>query len=88
MTDFALCHCGRWKAGQPRNFTSDVYVVCYDQTYNAYIIDKDELSEFEEWVATVWPGDNDEQGENESTRDFLKRIGIMICVMELMGNID
>lgn len=78
MTDFAMYHCGRWKAGEGPNVTTRIYVVTYDQTSKAYAISDGDVGDFFDWVAMRWQLDNEPQGVDETAVDYLDRIGCSI----------
>lgn len=81
MTDFSLHHVGSWKAGEAPTIKTATYVVAYDQKSDAYQIESTDFDSFVEWVASIWPGDNDVQEETETTESFLDRIGVSISEM-------
>jgi hypothetical protein len=82
MTDFALNHEGKWRDGEAPKISGATYVVSYDQTNQAYHIDKSDYDDFVEWVADTWQTDYeprgfwDEEEEDmifECAQDYLDR---------------
>ena len=48
MTDFALYHEGKWRNGEASKISGATYVVSYDQSNQAYHIDKSDYDDFVE----------------------------------------
>ena len=73
-----------WKAGQYLDWDYPVTkfevlrAVVYDQTTTLYKVFKDELSDFEEWVAMNWACETEPQGEEEDNEAFFERMDIQI----------
>lgn len=78
MTGFTHARIAEWRDGQVANWTGANVMVSYDQANAAYKIDPADMDRFVEWVACIWPGDNDTQEDDETTRDFLDRCGIQV----------
>lgn len=78
MTDFALYHEGSWKDGQIPKINGATYIVSYDQTNNAYHIEKDEYDDFIEWVAIRWERDCEPRDDDEEASGYLDRIGCSV----------
>ena len=79
MTNFALYHCGRWKAGQNEQWETAIYTVKYDGETNAYAVPYTDFNSFQSWVAMAWEPDNEWQKDDEPDADYLERIGVQIC---------
>jgi len=73
MTDFALNHEGKWRDGEAPKISGATYVVSYDQTNQAYHIDKSDYDDFVEWVADTWQTDYEPREEDEEAEDYLER---------------
>ena len=71
MTDFALNHEGKWRDGEASKISGATYVVSYDQTNQAYHIDKSDYDDFVEWVAVNWETDYKPRDEDEEAEDYL-----------------
>ena len=78
MTNFALYHCGQWKAGQNEHWDLAVYTVTYDQTTRAYAVPDTDFDSFQSWVAMEWATDNEWQEDDESDSAYLNRSGVSI----------
>ena len=78
MTDFALNHEGKWRDGEASKISGATYVVSYDQTNQAYHIDKSDYDDFVEWVAVTWETDYNPRDEDEEAEDYLERIDCSI----------
>ena len=83
MIDFVY-YVGSWKAGQyplwdyPVSKFEVLRAVVYDQTTSLYTVEKDELSNLEEWVAMNWACETEPQGEEEDNEAFFERMDIQI----------
>lgn len=79
MKNFASYHTATWKAGDsPAGEVSVGVVVEYDQTFDAYSIEPDELADFIEWVSMTFPGDNSQIDDGETVQEHLERVGITV----------
>jgi hypothetical protein len=67
-TNYGGEHVGHWKEGQYTTVKKVLAVVWYDQKYDAYIIDYEDVSEFLEWVCHEWFESYD---DNEEPIEFL-----------------
>ena len=74
----------KWKAGEYPDWDYPVTkfevlrAVVYDQTTHLYTVEKDELDNFDEWVAMTWACENEPQGDEETNADFFERMDIQI----------
>jgi len=74
----------KWKAGEAPawDYTVTSYevlrAVVHDQTTHLYTVEKDELSNFGDWVAMTWASENEPQGDDEANEDFFQRMDIQI----------
>ena len=78
MTNFALNHEGKWRDGEASKISGATYVVSYDQSNQAYHIDKSDYDDFVEWVAETWQIDTNPREEDEEAEDYLERIDCSI----------
>ncbi len=86
FSDFNITYHDSWKQGQYPKWDNcdnqqshEVYrAVLYDQTYRLYSVFKDDLEEFNDWVAMTYHCENEPQGEEEDNRTFFDRMGIEI----------
>ena len=89
MDHFSMKHLGRWKEGSLPPRLSDsineethdglIWTVSYDGTHDAYFVYDDEYEEFIEFVAIGWASENDWQGMNEKSDEYLERIDVQIA---------
>jgi hypothetical protein len=83
MNDFVY-YVNKWKAGQypdwdyPVSKFEVLRAVVYDQTTHLYTVEKDELDNFDEWVAMNWACENEPQGDEETNAAFFERMDIQI----------
>tara|TARA_B110000046_G_scaffold23766_1_gene22777 strand:+ start:243 stop:539 length:297 start_codon:yes stop_codon:yes gene_type:complete len=74
----------KWKSGEypewdyPVTKFEVLRAVVYDQTTHLYTVEKDELDNFDEWVAMQWACENEPQGEEETNAAFFERMDIQI----------
>jgi len=84
MTNFSHAFITSWKAGGFYDLTDAmksgrIVTVEYDQFTTAYHVDEAQQGDFIEWVAGMWPGDNDPaQKASEKTAEYLDRLGINV----------
>ena len=74
-------HIGKWKVGQHPKAEKIFVVVTYDQTNNAYVIDRDDHQDFLEWLSGELFEDYDL--ETEEPREFLEHNDVQIKVTDL-----
>jgi hypothetical protein len=83
MIDFVY-YVNKWKAGEYPNWDYPVSefevlrAVCHDQTTHLYSVEKDELDNFENWVAMTFDSETEPQGDEETNADFFDRMDIQI----------
>ena len=83
MNDFVY-YVTKWKEGQYPNWDYPVSefevlrAVYHDQTTHLYRVEKDELDNFEDWVAMTWDSETEPQEDEETNADFLDRMDIQI----------
>lgn len=74
-------HIGKWKVGQHPKVEKIFVVVTYDQTNNAYVINREEQYDFLEWLSGELFEDYDL--ETEEPREFLEHNDVQIKVTDL-----
>ena len=74
-------HIGKWKVGQHPKVSQIFVVVLYDQTNNAYVINREEQYDFLEWLSGELFEDYDL--ETEEPREFLEHNDVQIKVTDL-----